>query len=131
MFVPGYSSVSYGKKSITHSCIDSWNHLSIELYNFCLTTLNKKNISPDLSKLSRQGLRTLIKKYFLHSYTEKNEAYMKGRSYVSHISLTGMQLKLKRSKGPYYFPYNVELKIKKKSGNNLKYVITREKLKSK
>ena len=126
LFIPRYSSISYGKKSILISCISSWNHLSTELHNFCLASINKNNISPDLSKLSRQVLRTLIKEYFLHSYTEKNETYIEGRYYVSHISLTGMQLKLKRSKAPYYHPFNIKLKIKKISGDNLKYKIIRK-----
>ena len=126
LFVPGYSSVSYGKKSILISCISSWNQLSTELHNFRLASKNKNNISPDLSKISRHALKNLIKEYFLYSYTEKNETYMKGLYHVSHISLTGMQLKLKRSKGPYYHPINIELTIKKISGDNLKYKIIRK-----
>ena len=56
---------------ITYNCINSWNLLSTEIYNFCTATPSIKHFSSDLSKVSRPVLRSLIKKFFLHSYTEK------------------------------------------------------------
>ena len=91
IFLPSFNTVTYGKKSIKRSCINSWNQFSATL-------------DSDLSKPTRNGLKSKITKHFLSAYSEINKSYHEHKYFISHISLSGMQIKLCNSKGHTILP---------------------------
>ena len=59
---PPYKQVKYGRKSITHACVNIWNRFA-------------KHIFPDvnMSSLSRKKLKHIVTQYFLDSYSVIDE----------------------------------------------------------
>ena len=59
-------------------------------------------------------------------YSNFNKSYLSDRFYVSYVSLTGMKIKLRKCKAPYYPPIDVDLKMKKTLKGDMTYKIIRK-----
>ena len=114
---PSFKTIRYGKNSIINQCIYSWNSIARKVMNFQSETKGKKK---ELSTLTYKNLKSLIKHYFISTYTDINMSYNSNRFYVADMSLNSLKIKLKKSRGPYYAPFNYNLKSIQLNDNKIK-----------
>ena len=115
--VPLFQTIRYGKNSIINKCISSWNSIAQKIIKFQTETLGKKK---DLLNLTYNNLKSIIKRYFISTYTNVNVSYRSNRFYVADMSLNSLKIKLKKCRGPYYAPYNYNLKSIQLKNNKIK-----------
>ena len=115
--IPSFKTIRYGKNSIINQCIYSWNSIARKVMKFQSEAKGKKK---ELSTLTYKNLKSLIKQYFISTYTDINMSYNSNRFYVADMSLNSLKIKLKKSRGPYYAPFNCNLKSIQLNDNKIK-----------